>query len=268
MRILGKTLTIHSYKGGTGKTSVTANLAAMYAKNGSNVCILDYDFRAPSMQVLFKGRAKNSLNDFLDGKCDISDALIEVTKERKTKGKLFIGLSNPSTEALREMLTKDRKWEMTALHLTLSAKTTLYEKLNVDYIIFDTSPGIHYSSINALASSDFALLVSKMDEFDFEGTKELINGIYDVLGRKTGILLNKIPTMHVPIGDEQKKLEERLSRSFNLPIFGMIPCYCDVQADGGKTSYALQQPDHPFSQSIEQLTEKLEDYFKRGHFPK
>lgn len=258
--ILGRTLTIHSYKGGTGKTSIAANLAASYAKSGSDVCILDYDFRAPSMQVLFKGKPKNYLTDFLDEKCDISDVLIDVTKKNKTKGKLLVGLADHSTKTMREIMTKDRKWEMKALHLTLSAKAALYKDLNVDYIIFDTSPGMHYSSINALAASDFALLVTKMDEFDFEGTKELINGIYDVLGRKTGILLNKIPTMHVPIGDGQKKLEEKLGRSFNLPIFGMIPCYCDVQADGGKTIYTLQQPDHPFSQSIEQLTEKLEDY--------
>ncbi len=39
-----KTLAFHSYKGGTGKTSLVVNLGAVYAKQGANVCILDYDF--------------------------------------------------------------------------------------------------------------------------------------------------------------------------------------------------------------------------------
>jgi len=260
---MGKTIAIHSYKGGTGKSTIAANLAVTYAKKGSNVCILDYDFRAPSMQILFKEKAKYTLNDFLEEKCDIGDVIVEHNGEHKTEGKLFIGFADPSTEVMRDMMTKDRKWEMRALHLTLSAKGDLYEKHKMDYIIFDTSPGIYYSSINALASSDFVLLVTKMDEFDFEGTKELINGIYDVLGRKAGILLNKIPAMHVPVGEGEKKMEEKLKEVFNLPILGIIPCYCDVQADGGKIVYALQQFDHPFSQSIEKAMEKLESYFNK-----
>ncbi len=264
---MGRAIAIHSYKGGTGKSSIAANLAATYAKKGSNVCLLDYDFRAPSMHILFKEKVKHKINEFLEEKCSISDILIDISREYRTKGKLLLGFADPSTEVMREMMTKDRKWEMRALHLTLSAKSALYEEHDVDYIIFDTSPGIYYSSINALASSDFILLVSKMDEFDYEGTKELIHGIYDVLGRKAGILLNKIPTMHVPVGGGEKKMEEKLSQAFNLPILGIIPCYCDVQADGGKIVYALQQSDHPFSQSIEKALEKLESYLKKPDWP-
>ena len=260
---MGKAIAIHSYKGGTGKSSIAANLAATYAKKGSNVCLLDYDFRAPSMHILFTEKPKHTLNEFLEEKCSISDAIFELSDEYKTKGKLFVGFADPSMEIMREMMTKDRKWEMRALHLALSAKTTLYEEHDVDYIIFDTSPGIYYSSINALASSDFILLVSKMDKFDLQGTRDLIEGIYEVLGRKAGILLNKIPTMHVPVGVGEKKTEEKLSQAFNLPILGIIPCYCDVQADGGKIVYALQQPDHPFSQSIEKALEKIESHLKK-----
>ncbi len=260
---MGKTLAIHSYKGGTGKTSISANLAATYANKGFNVCLMDYDFRAPSLQVLFKEKVKRTLNEFLEEKCSIFEALVDLSDKYKTKGKLLIGHADPSTEVMRDMMTKDRKWEMRALHLILTAKETLYKQLNIDYIIFDTSPGIYYSSINALASSDFVLLVTKMDEFDFEGTKELIHGIYNVLGKKAGILLNKIPLMNVPFGTGETKMAEKLKTIFNLPILGIIPCYCDIQADGGKILHAFQQPDHPFMQHIEKVSEKIEDNLKR-----
>jgi MinD-like ATPase involved in chromosome partitioning or flagellar assembly len=261
---MGKALAIHSYKGGTGKTSISANLAATYAKKGLNVCLLDYDFRAPSLKILFKEKIKRSLNEFLEEKCSIFEATVDLSNKYKMKGKLIVGFADPSTEVMREMMTKDRKWEMQALHLTLSAKESLYRQYNIDYIIFDTSPGIYYSSINALAASDYVLLVTKMDEFDFEGTKELIHGIYNVLGRKAGILLNKIPAMNVPIGSGEVKMEEKLSSIFNLPILGIIPCYCDVQADGGKTLHSLQQPDHPFPQHIEKIVERINEHFMRS----
>jgi septum site-determining protein MinD len=241
---MGKALAIHSYKGGTGKTSISANLAATYAKKGSNVCLFDYDFRAPSLQIIFKEKIKRSLNEFLEEKCSIFEATIDLSKKYKTKGRLFVGFADPSTEVMREMMTKDRKWEMRALHLTLSAKEALYRQCNI------------------LAASDYILLVTKLDEFDFEGTRELINGIYNVLGRKAGILLNKIPAMNVPIGSGELKMEEKLSSIFNLPILGIIPCYCDIQADGGKTLHSLQQPDHPFPQYMEKIIERIAEHFK------
>jgi len=63
-----KTIAIHSYKGGTGKTSIAVNLAVIYAIKGKNVCILDYDFRAPSLQIAFKEKPRFWLNDFLGRK--------------------------------------------------------------------------------------------------------------------------------------------------------------------------------------------------------
>ena len=38
---MGKIIAIHSYKGGTGKTSFSVNLAATYARRGKDVCLLD-----------------------------------------------------------------------------------------------------------------------------------------------------------------------------------------------------------------------------------
>ena len=37
----GKALAFHSYKGGTGKTTLVTNLAATFASSGMRVCLLD-----------------------------------------------------------------------------------------------------------------------------------------------------------------------------------------------------------------------------------
>ncbi|RLI20450.1 ParA family protein, partial [Candidatus Bathyarchaeota archaeon] len=51
---MGKVIAVHSYKGGTGKTILSINLAAALVKHGKKVCLMDLDFRAPSLSTLLK----------------------------------------------------------------------------------------------------------------------------------------------------------------------------------------------------------------------
>ena len=71
-----KIIAIHSYKGGTGKTSLSVNLAASLAKRGRKVAILDLDFRAPSLFSILKMEKSNVwLNDYLNGASTINKIL-------------------------------------------------------------------------------------------------------------------------------------------------------------------------------------------------
>ena len=45
-------LAVHSSKGGTGKTSIAVNLAAAYAMDGKNVCLLDVDIISTIIECL------------------------------------------------------------------------------------------------------------------------------------------------------------------------------------------------------------------------
>ena len=68
-------------------------------------------------------------------------------------------------------------------------------KMDIDYIIIDTSPGIRHWSINALSIADKLILTMKMDDLDIEGTKKLLNEIYTTFvkfGAITYILLHRI----------------------------------------------------------------------------
>lgn len=120
---------MHSYKGGTGKTLLSANLAATLAKQGKNVCLIDLDFRAPSLFSIFKaGGASTWFNDYLNNGCEINKILIDLSSSITGTGKFFVGLANPSTEAIRDMSTKDRKWETNALGRLLALRKTLLEQ--------------------------------------------------------------------------------------------------------------------------------------------
>jgi septum site-determining protein MinD len=121
---------VHSYKGGTGKTLISANLATVLAAKGKKTCLLDMDFRAPSLYALFKfDQPDYWLNDYLTGACEIGKILRNIPYEGVEKEKLFVGFANPSIEAIREMLAKNRKWEMHALTRLLSLRESLLGEL-------------------------------------------------------------------------------------------------------------------------------------------
>jgi len=255
-------VSLHSYKGGTGKTSISANLAVILAQKGHSVCLLDFDFRAPSLQTLFKAETERWLNNYLDGECELDSCFTDFSNKLSTRGRLMVAFANPSLKAIRGMVTKDRKWEIKALHRSLSLKSSLAEKLRADYAIIDTSPGVQFSSMNALAASDLVILVMKMDDFDRAGTKELVEGMYDVLGKRTMILVNRLSH---ELTDAQGRVSvmKELGKISKLPLLGMIPCFCDLgdhELSGGRLIYAAGNPDHAFTKTMSTLAGEVEKY--------
>ena len=115
---------------------------------GLNVALLDLDFRAPSLATVFskgiRDPVRHWLNDFLDGRCTVEQALINVSEAYGLKGRLLIGLANPAIEAIRNTMEKSRAWEVTAVKKLFSLRSTLFNDMNIDCCIFDTSPGVQY----------------------------------------------------------------------------------------------------------------------------
>lgn len=258
---MGKIIAMHSYKGGTGKTLMSINLAAIYVKLGKKVCVLDLDFRAPSIQAAFKADGNEYwLNDYLNGVCGIDKVLMDLTCKCNGDGKLLVGLANPATEAIRDISAKDRKWEMRALGRLLSLKNSLLADKNVDYLIFDTSPGLQYSSINAIVSADAVIVVSTLDRSDVEGTKRMIRELYDLFDKKTEILLNKVVVESLSVQKERESLLNQYESMHNLPVLGVIPCFCDVSRAGGTYIFVEEKPNHPFTKILEETAAKIEKF--------
>jgi MinD-like ATPase involved in chromosome partitioning or flagellar assembly len=262
---LGKIIAVHSYKGGTGKTLLSINLAALYANRGKSTCLIDLDFRAPSLQAIFKVRdVEYWINDYLNGVCDINKVLKNLSMTHVKRGRFFVGLANPSTEAIREMTAKDRKWEMKALGRLLSIKTSLINEKQFDYVIFDTSPGLQYSSINAIVSSDIALVVSGTDISDIRGTKTMVEELYELFEKKTGLIMNKVPIEVSSSKTECANLAKQLVNNSNLHFVEMIPCFCDILRGGGTTIFANENPEHPLIKTVDRVATSIENLYGLG----
>jgi chromosome partitioning protein len=260
-----KTIALHSYKGGTGKTTLITNIAAHFAATGLNVCLLDFDVYAPSLATYFKKKPAACLNDLLNGQAEIVDILVDLQSEIGLKGKFLVGFSSAQKEDIQEIeLKRDSKWQLVALKRFLAAKKELFEKHQLDYLFLDTSPGIRYWSINALATADYLFLLMKDSDMDIEGTRKMINDIYDSLSRfgsKYYVILNKVPgastnlTSSTPL-DEKAWIAE-LERVVGAQVVGAIPCYCDIQFSRHEFLFSIRQPDHPFSTRLNGLSEAI-----------
>ena len=258
---MGKIMAVHSYKGGTGKTSLSVNLAATYARMGKKVCLMDLDFRAPSLHAIFKKQNLNYwLNDYLNGVCEINKVLVDVTNDHGNGGKLFVALANPSTEAIRDMTAKDRKWEMKALGRLLSLRSSLLNEMDLDYIICDTSPGLQYSSINAIVTADVVLVVTSLDASDINGSQRMTSELYDLFEKKTGILVNKVIAEYLSSEKEQKKFNKYIKNIHTLPVLATIPCFCEVLRAAGDFIFTEERPEHPFTDTIVDLAAKVEKF--------
>ncbi|WP_440952878.1 tyrosine-protein kinase family protein [Methanococcoides sp. FTZ1] len=238
---MGITIAVHSSKGGSGKTSFAINLAFAYASAGKNVCLIDADLKAPSLFNYMFPESDCWLNEVLEGKCAISDALVEVDDDSASPGRLYVGYCNPEIDAVREMSGKDRKWQSKALKHIMNAKKDLFSS-GVDVLIIDTGPGVDFTSVNAIAAADYVLMITKPDKSHQKYMEQVIEGIYLPLSKPYGIVMNKCHTgMPVAIAGLNDVKEH---------ILATIPCLCDVAIRSDSEVFTVKDPDHSFSKAV------------------
>ncbi len=254
---MSKIIAVHSYKGGTGKTLISVNLAATFAKAGKKVCVFDLDFRAPSLFAIMK--AENTeywLNDYLNDTADISKVVIDLSGRLSGNGKFYAALANPATEAIRDMSSKDRKWEMRALARLLALRETLLGSQKFDYLFFDTSPGLQYSSINAIVAADFVIVATTSDRSDVDGTKRMLQELYNLFEKKTGLVLNKV--LDASATAKKAEMSAKVKATYQVPMLGIVPCFCEVLRAEGNFIFAQDKPDHPFTKILLEMAKKIE----------
>lgn len=242
------TLAIHSSKGGTGKTSIAVNLAVAFAAEGKDTCLIDLDLRGPSLCTMFRPKSRFWINDFLSGKCSLKDTLTDVGGELGTNGQLYLSFSNPDIAEIRDLVSKDRNWQAGALKALMNGKKELAEK-NLDVIIFDTSPGVEYESINAVAASDIVVIVHNDTHACTNCTEQLINGVYSLLDKKCAIVDN----MH-----HGNCLDVIEKSRYGAPVLATIPCMCEIATRGKDEILVHTEPEHLFSKSIMAIRDKIE----------
>jgi hypothetical protein len=243
---------------------------------------------------------KKWINDYLYSEADIGEVMQDLTPKvsesdmesremqsdspkgakEGVKGKLWIGFSNAKKEEIYKLEGGADTTRKQFLRRFILLREQLITNYDADYIVIDTSPGIRYWSINALAVADILFLTLKAGDLDIEGTKKMAEEIYSSFtkfGTKSFLLLNRVSGYCAPsplivrpektpsdksmpstfIIETPEDTDEVLAREVKMNIMSSIPCYCDIQFLRKEFLTALKYPAHPFAKKIENLTESL-----------
>lgn len=237
-------IAIHSYRGGTGKSTTTANLSVLLAALGKKVATIDLDITSPGLHVIYtvsQQILKNTLNDYLYGKAQLKDVVLDLTNHlRLPRGKLyFLGSSMKPEDIVRIM--KDGYHESFFKHIALA----LGRDFDVDYVIFDTHPGLNEDTLLAVLSSDLSLLLMRMDKQDIVGTYVTMQ-VMRKFGKVCYVILNMVP----PNLANAPELANEVSKIIDAPVIGILPFYDEVLSHRSKGVFCLYHPQHPYSSKM------------------
>jgi septum site-determining protein MinD len=157
------------------------------------------------------------------------------------------------------MADKSSSWEVAAVKRIFSLLSSLFGKMNVNCCLIDTSPGVQYSSINAVVSSDVSVVITTLDSLELKSTKSMLLELYEALERRSVVLVNKyFPETRVFNGEDPGRIVSRVEESLGHPVIGIIPCFCDVLQQERSEIMAVKCPTHPFVRNLEDVADKLE----------
>jgi MinD-like ATPase involved in chromosome partitioning or flagellar assembly len=253
---MGKIISVHSFRGGTGKSNLTANLSTCLALAGSQgrcVGIIDTDIQSPGIHVIFsldENQINRSLNDYLWGQCDIQDTAYDITPGavRERGSTMYLIPSSIKAGEIARVLREG--YDVNRLTEGFQA---LVEELHLDYLVIDTHPGLNEETLLSVAISDVLVLILRPDRQDFQGTAVTVE-----VARKLGVpelllVVNKaLPSMDLTA------LKQRVEDTYHAPVAALLPLSEEMLQLASGGIFSLHYPDHPFTRTVQRLAQRIE----------
>lgn len=241
---------VASGKGGVGKSTITANMAASLAQKGYKVGLIDADIYGPSIPTMFDlQEAKPNAKD-VNGK-----QLIEPLEQYGVK-MLSIGFFADADQAIVwrgpmatkavDQLFKDVDWG------------------DLDHLLIDVPPGtgdIHLTLVQTAPLSG-ALITSTPQEVALSDAKKGVNmfRLDSVAVPVLGMIENMAYFTPEELPDNKyyifgKEGTKRLSEQMNVPFLGEIPLVQSIREAGDVGRPAVLQENTPNAKAFDSLAD-------------
>lgn len=256
---MGKIVSIHSFRGGTGKSNTTANLAAQAALAGKRVGVVDTDIQSPGIHVLFgldETKMGKTLNDFLHGKCAIGEVAFSVGEKAtdspgrsKLAGKhLWLFPSSIRGREISQILREG--YDVNLLNEGLQG---MMRELKLDYLFIDTHPGLNEETLLSIAISDVLLIILRPDNQDFQGTAVTVDIARSLDVPNLLLMVNKA----VPGKYDHADLKKQIEETFSAPLAGILPLNFDLADNASRDLFSLLYPDHDWSKGLRGVADAI-----------
>ncbi|WKZ40095.1 MAG: MinD/ParA family protein [Anaerolineales bacterium] len=254
----GKIVSIHSFRGGTGKSNTTANLAAQVAMTGKRVGVVDTDIQSPGIHVLFgldEDKMGKTMNDFLHGKATIREIGFSVGDNpvggegrAKLAGKnLWLFPSSIRGREISQILREGVDFNL----LNEGLQTTITE-FDLDYLFIDTHPGLNEETLLSIATSDILIILLRPDNQDIQGTSVTVDIARSLDVPNLFLLVNKALPKY-----DFSKIKKDIESEFNAPVTGVLPLTFDMADNASQDLFSLRYPDHEWSRALQGVVESV-----------
>jgi septum site-determining protein MinD len=247
-----KIISLHSFRRGTGKSNLVANMAALLAAEGRRVCAVDTDLQSPSLHILFglgEGDVGHSLNDYLRGKCDIEQAAYPVTPRLSAavEGQIFLIPSNADTNEIARALREG--YDVSLLDDGLRR---LGEILNLDMLLVDTHAGLSEETLLSIAISDALGIIMRPDQQDYQGTTITVEVARKLEVPRLALIVNQSPSFFDP-----SQVKARVEHAYQCEVIAVLSHCDEMMGLASADIFALRFPDHPMTASLKVVAHKL-----------
>ena len=245
-------VSIHSYRGGTGKSNLTANLGAWLAGTGLNVGLVDMDIQSPGIHALFGFDAASfpyCLNDFLWSRCGIEQATYDLGPrlERPVKGRLHLLPSSIHAGDIARIIHDG--YDVDRLNEGLSA---FAEQLELDWLLIDTHPGLSEETLLSLALSDRLLVLLRPDRQDYQGTAVTLKVAAQLAVPRISLCINKA-SPKLP----EAALREKAEAAYGFPVDAVLYHADEMMELASDGLFTQRYPDHAWTRQLALLAGKV-----------
>lgn len=240
---------MHSFRGGTGKSNTTANLAAQLALRGQRIGVIDTDIQSPGIHVLFGLDGETvtaSLNDYLWGGRAIEEAAHDVTPHGAA-GTIYLIPSSIKpgeiTRALREGYDAQR--------LTLGLRR-LVDELRLDTLLIDTHPGLNEETLLSLVISHVLVIVMRPDKQDYEGTGITVKVAQGLQVPRMMLVVNKAPPLLDP-----ESVRAKVEQAYGCEVAAVLPHSDEMMNLASEGIFSVRFPDHPLTELYQRIAARV-----------
>ncbi len=255
---MSKILSVHSYRGGTGKSNIVANLAASIARQGYRVGVVDTDIQSPGVHVLFGFDAEKMdrcLNHYLWGQCAIQETAYDVSAalqdtpstDAEPQGALYLVPASIRAGDIARILREGYD-----VDLLTDGLDELTERLELDYLWLDTHPGLNEETLSCIASSDGLLVLLRPDHQDYQGTAVTVEVARKLDVPELQLVVNKV----LPALDAAA-IRAQVARAYDAPVAGVLPVAEELMYLGSLGVFCLRYPEHSWSQELRAIAAQI-----------
>lgn len=241
-------IAVASGKGGVGKSTVAANLAAGLAREGYSVGLLDADIYGPSMPIMFDVEDEKPRVKEVDGKNYI------LPVENYGVKLLSIGFFADTSQAI--------VWRGPMASKALNQMFSDVHWGPLDYVIVDLPPGtgdIHLSLVQAVPLTG-AIVVSTPQNIALADAKKAVSMFQmDVINVPVlGIVENMSYFTPDDLPDRKyyifgKEGAKNLAADLKVPFLGELPLIQSIREAGDAGRPAIMQESTPSEQAFRQI---------------